>query len=222
MLKTLTLTTFTLGLMATSAIGAPKQFTLDLGHAYVGFEAEHLGYSKTIGEFKKYDGTFMIDEEKPENSKISFTVDVTSLDSNHANRDEHLLNADFFNVSEFKTMTFESSRVEMLSPYHGKLHGNFTMLGMKKPLTLDFKMVKDKNYVDYIPNYDSIRTVGFEVTGTVNRIDHGMDYVGFLGSPVGIGVDVHIQMDLVDCAGMPESNIPCTYGRPGFAQAVKF
>lgn len=101
----------------------------------------------------------------------------------------------------------------MLTPTSGKLHGDLTMLGVTAPLTLDFTMVQDMTYPDFIPNYDEVRVVGFEATGEILRLDHGMDFIAFLGSPTGLSIDLDIHFDLVDCADAPETNIPCNWGR---------
>lgn len=202
-----------LAFAASPAVAAPKPFTLDKGHAHVGFEIYHLGYSRTVGQFRDFDGTFLIDEEKPENSKITFTVKAASVDTNHAERDNHIRNKDYLNADKFPEMRFVSTGVTMLTPTSGKLHGNFTLLGVTKPISLDFKVTKDAPYPSYIPNYDERRAVGFEATGQILRLDYGMDFVGFVGSPTGLAVDIKANFDLVDCAGAPATNVPCHWGR---------
>ena len=213
MFRTATTALVTSFFAAAPGFAEPRPFTLDLGHAYVGFEIEHMGFARTVGQFRSFDGAFLIDEAAPENSKISFVVDVASLDSNHPARDAHVLNPDFLDVEKHPTMMFESTGVTMLTPTRGKLHGELTLLGVTKPLTLDFTMVQDRTYPAFIPNYDEIRAVGFEVEGAVLRLDHGMDGVSFLGSPVGREVKVKAYFDLVDCDGAADTNVPCTYGR---------
>lgn len=200
-------------LLATAAHAEPREWTLDLGHAHVGWEIDHMGLSRTVGAFRDFDGTFLIDEAEPANSRITFTVNAASVDSNHVGRDNHLRNADYLNVEAFPEITFASTEVEMLTPTSGKLHGDLTMLGVTAPLTLDFRMVRDTTYPEFIPKYDQLRVVGFEVTGEVLRLDHGMNFIAFLGSPTGLAIDLDIHFDLVDCEGAPETNIPCNWGR---------
>ena len=200
-------------LLAAPAEAEPTEWTLDLGHAYVGWEIGHMGLSKTVGQFRSFDGTFLIDEEAPENSQISFEIDVASIDSNHQGRDDHLRNADYFDVEAHPKMTFSSTEVQMLTPTSGKLHGDLTMLGVAAPITIDFQMVRDRFYPSFIPNYDEVRVVGFEATAGILRLDHGMDFIAFLDSPTGLSVTADIHFDLVQCEGAPETNVPCTYGR---------
>lgn len=200
-------------LAAAAAQAEPREWTLDLGHAHIGWEIDHMGLSRTIGEFRSYDGTFLIDEDDPANSQITFTVQAASVDSNHVGRDNHIRNADYLNAETFPEISFNSTEIEMLTPSSGLLHGELTMLGVTAPLTLDFQMVRDARYPDFIPNYDQVRVVGFEATGQILRLDHGMDFIAFLGSPTGLSIDLDIHFDLVDCEGAPATNIPCNWGR---------
>ncbi|MEM8630304.1 MAG: YceI family protein [Pseudomonadota bacterium] len=206
----------TLALLAASvavAEAAPRKWTLDLGHAHIGWEIDHLGLSRTVGRFNSFDGTFLIDEETPENSQVTFTLDAASVDSNHAARDSHLRHSDYLNVEEHPQITFVSERVVMLTPTAGKLHGALTLRGQTAPLVLDFRITRDRVYPEFIPGYDEIRVVGFEVEGEVLRLDHGMDFIAFLDSPTGLSVRIDAHFDLVDCTGVPGANVPCTWGR---------
>ena len=212
MLKTSALVAM-MALAATPVVADPVEWTLDLGHAYIGWEIDHMNMANTVGRFNDFDGTFMIDEANPENSQITFTVKAASVDSNHVGRDNHIKNTDYLNVAAYPEITFTSSKVQMLTPTTGKLIGDLTMLGISAPLTLDFEMVNDRNYPDFIPNYDEIRVVGFHVTGEVARLDHGMDFIAFLGSPTGFTVQLDARFDLVQCEGKPETNVPCNWGR---------
>ncbi|WP_299283880.1 YceI family protein [uncultured Tateyamaria sp.] len=198
---------------ATTAQAAPTEWTLDLGHAHIGWEINHMGLSRTVGRFNSFDGTFLIDEEAPENSQITFTIDAASIDSNHEARDTHLRHSDYLDVEAAPQITFTSTDILMLTPTSGKLTGDLSLRGQTAPVTLDFKMIRDRTYPDFIPDYDEVRVVGFEATGEILRLDHGMDFIAFLDSPTGLSVDVDLHFDLVQCAGVPDSNIPCTWGR---------
>ncbi|XNM44902.1 YceI family protein [Escherichia coli] len=55
---------------------------------------QHLGYSWLYGTFKDFDGTFTFDEKNPAADKVNVTINTTSVDTNHAERDKHLRSAD--------------------------------------------------------------------------------------------------------------------------------
>lgn len=198
---------------ATFAQAELKEWTLDLGHSYIGWQIDHMNLSPTVGQFRDYNGTFLIDEANPQNSQVTFTVLAASVDSNHIGRDNHVRAADYLNAAEYPEITFTSTEIQLLTPTSGKLHGDVTMRGITAPLTLDFRMVRDAHYPEFIPNYDEVRVVGFEAEGELFRLDHGMDFIAFLGSPTGLSVDLDLHFDLVDCTDAPDTNVPCNWGR---------
>ncbi len=203
--------------LTTLAAAEPTPWTLDLGHAYIGWEIDHFGYSNTVGQFRTFDGVFLIDEDNPEDSRITFTIDAASIDSNHVGRDNHLRAADMLNVAEFPDITFTSTSIVMTDATSGAITGDVTFLGTTKPLTLAFAITTDAPYAEFLPNYDQRRAVGFEASGQLDRVEHGLDVLDFPGSPLGRTIDLDIHFDLTDCVGAPDANIPCHWGRvPGF------
>ena len=198
------------------ALAEPTEFTLDKGHAHIGWEVDHMDLARTVGRFDRFDGTFLIDEDDPSNSKITVTVDAASVNSNHVGRDNHVRNADYLDVEAFPEVTFESGEIVMASETEGVMNGTLTMLGVEAPIALDFRLVSDRTYPDFIPNYDEVRVVSFEATGRLTRTDHGMNFIAFPGSPTGTTIDLDIAVDLVDCGALPaevaDTNVPCNWG----------
>ncbi|MDX8354023.1 YceI family protein [Cognatiyoonia sp. IB215182] len=215
MIKTIT-AALASALVASPLFAEQREWTLDLGHAHIGWEIDHMDLARTVGRFDDFEGTFLIDEDDPANSSITVTVDAASVNSNHVGRDNHIRNADYLNVPEFPTVTFTSGEITMTSETEGMMDGTLTMLGVTAPVTLDFTLVADRTYPDFIPNYDEIRTASFEATGKITRTDWGMDFIAFPGSPTGLEIDLDIHVDLVDCATVPAealpTNVPCNWG----------
>ena len=205
-------TCFTL-LSLHQAAAEPQPFTLDLGHAFIGWEIDHFGYSNTVGQFRTFDGDFQVDEDNPENSRISFTIDAASIDSNHKGRDNHLRGTDFLDVETYPSIRFVSTRIEMTNAENGVIIGDLTFRGVTKPFSLTFRVTDDAQFAEFLPRYDQRRAVGFEAHGRFDRLDHGFDVLNFPGSPIGQYIDLDIHFDLVDCQSAPENNIPCQYGR---------
>ena len=201
---------------AVPALADPIELTLDKGHAHVGWEVDHMDLARTVGRFDEVNGTFLIDEDDPANSRITVTVDAASVNSNHVGRDNHVRSADYLNVDAFPEVTFESGEIVMASDTEGVMNGTLTMLGVAAPIALDFRLVSDRNYPDFIPNYDEVRVVSFEASGTLTRTDHGMNFIAFPGSPTGTTIDLDIAVDLVDCVSLPAevsaTNVPCNWG----------
>lgn len=212
----LSIATFATVLAAAPVSSEQREWTLDLGHVHIGWEIDHMDLARTVGRFDSVRGTFLIDEETPANSRISVTVDAASVNSNHIGRDNHIRNADYLNTDVFPVVTFESGSITMRSETQGMMDGTLTMLGITAPMTLDFELVADRSYPDFIPNYDEVRTASFEATGTLTRTDWGIDFIAFPGSPTGLEIDFDIHVDLVDCTTVPNeamaTNVPCNWG----------
>ena len=117
-----------------------ESYTLDPGHSFVTFSISHLGYSMLQGRFNDLEGSFEYDTENPGSSSIKVVIKTASVDTNHAERDKHLRDADFLNVEMFPEASFEStSFVE--DGDTGVLTGNLTLHGVTKPIDVDVTLV---------------------------------------------------------------------------------
>ena len=94
--------------------------------------------------------------------------------------------ADFFDVEQFPAMTFKSTKLEKTGETTGKLHGDLTILGTTKPITLDLTL----NQAGIHPMSEEPH-VGFSATGSIKRSEFGMIY----GVPA-VGDDVHIIIEV--------------------------
>lgn len=196
-----------------SVLAEPKPYTLDLGHAYVGWEIDHFGYSNTVGQFREFDGEFLIDEDQLENSHIRFTIQAASIDSNHVGRDNHLRASDLLNIERHPTIEFISTDITMTNENIGSVTGDLAFMGTSMPFSLSFQITDDATFAEFLPRYDQRRAIGFEAEGRLDRIEHGLNALNFPGSPLGQFIDLNVHFDLVDCNGAPDNNIPCQYGR---------
>ncbi|MEN4521138.1 YceI family protein [Pantoea agglomerans] len=109
-------------------------------HAFIQFRIQHLGYSWLYGTFKDFDGRFTFDERNPAADKVDVTINTSSIDTNHAERDKHLRSADFLNTSKNPQATFKSTAVEKEGD-ELKITGDLTLNGVTKPVTLEAKML---------------------------------------------------------------------------------
>ncbi|AZI50624.1 YceI family protein [Pantoea agglomerans] len=109
-------------------------------HAFIQFRIQHLGYSWLYGTFKDFDGRFTFDEKDPAADKVDVTINTSSIDTNHAERDKHLRSADFLNTSKNPQATFKSTAVEKEGD-ELKITGDLTLNGVTKPVTLEAKML---------------------------------------------------------------------------------
>lgn len=112
-------------------------------HASINFSVKHLGYSWLTGRFDNFSGSFTYDPAKPEASTINVTIDTTSVNSNHAERDKHLRSADFLNVEQFPKATFVSKQIKVDGDDKDEFDiiGELTLNGVTKTITIEVDKV---------------------------------------------------------------------------------
>ena len=91
---------------------ATGTYTIDPGHSGVSFTGRHLMISKVRGKFAVDSGSLVIADD-PEQSSVEATVNVASVESGDAKRDEHLRSSDFFDAERFPEITFESEGIQL-------------------------------------------------------------------------------------------------------------
>ena len=174
--------------MTSGLVRAAETYKMDTkgSHAFIQFKIQHLGFSWLLGRFNTFEGEFVLDDTNVENSNVSVSIDVASVDSNHAERDKHLRGPDFFDVSKFPKASFVSTKIEKTGEKTAKITGDFTLKGITKPLTLDAKYVGGGK--DPWGGYRQ----GFEATTQFKLKDFGIDYN--LG-PASELVDIYISVE---------------------------
>jgi len=110
-------------------------------HASVNFKVSHLGYSFIKGRFNKFEGDFSYDPANIAASKVNVTVDTSSLDSNHAERDKHIRSSDFIDAGKFPSAIFTSTKVVDKGDGNLDVMGDLTLHGQTKPITINAHFV---------------------------------------------------------------------------------
>jgi polyisoprenoid-binding protein YceI len=144
-------------------------YTLDPTHSRIGFVARHAMVTKVRGSFNEFEGSATLDFSNPANSTAQVTIQVASVDTRQAQRDEHLRNNDFFDAPTFPTITFTSTSVEPKGDDF-VLHGDLTIKGITKPVSIDFEFAGAAK--DPFGN----ERVGFEGKTVINRGDFGVTF----------------------------------------------
>jgi polyisoprenoid-binding protein YceI len=176
---------------AASLPAAAESWSIDASHSTVGFSVRHMMVTNVKGTFGKFTAKVDGSPAEPATAKISATVEVASVDTRDAKRDEHLRSADFFDTGKFPEMTFTSTKVEKTSATTAKVTGNLTLRGVTKPVVLDVE------YTSPVKNPWGKTVVGASATGKINRKDFGVNWSKSLdGGGLVVGDEVTIQLDL--------------------------
>jgi len=144
-------------------------YTIDAAHTQIGFQARHAMVTNVRGAFKEFEGTAHVDSTNPGNSKVDLTIAVNSVDTGVADRDGHLVSADFFDVEKFPAITFRSTSVERDGD-DWLVTGDLTIKDTTKPVTVPFEFVGSAK--DPFGN----TRIGFEGEVAVNRKDWGLTW----------------------------------------------
>jgi polyisoprenoid-binding protein YceI len=169
-------------------------FQIDNSHSEIQFSVRHMMVSKVRGAFETWNGEIALDPARPANTKVDIVIDAASINTKDAKRDDHLRSADFLNVAQYPTLTFQSKSVEVLSDNAAKLHGDLTICGVSKPVVL---------HVDYQGNAKSpwgTISYGFSGSTKINREDWGLTWNAALetgGWLVGKEIQIDIELELV-------------------------
>jgi polyisoprenoid-binding protein YceI len=169
-------------------------YQIDQAHSQIQFTVRHMMISKVRGWFEKFDGTFDMDEQNPENSKVEVRIDVTSINTRDEKRDGHLASADFFDAENHPELIFKSTRVEVKSDSKAKMHGDLTIRGITRPVVLDV------DYEGMAKSPFGTTNYGFNASTTINRKDWDLTWNVALetgGVLVGDEVRIDIELELV-------------------------
>ncbi len=148
------------------------EYTMDThgAHSFIEFKIKHLGYSWLTGRFNSFEGNYSFSQDNPSDATVNVTIDTTSIDTNHADRDKHLKSADFLDVSNFATATFKGTSFNYAGNEKGQLTGDLTLHGVTKEIILDVELIGQGS--DPWGGYRS----GFLGTTTLTLKDFEIDY----------------------------------------------
>ena len=186
-----------LSLVLIASLGMYAQKTtygFDKAHTNVRFSIAHMVISEVDGNFSDFDGKVVTNKEDFTDADISFKINVESINTDDAKRDEHLRSPDFFDVANNPEITFESKSMEKISEKEYKLTGDLSMNGKTKSVTLDVK------YGGTIVDPWGNTKAGFKITGTINRLDWGLKYNSVMDSGgllIGEEVDIVCNVELI-------------------------
>ncbi|MEM6945540.1 MAG: YceI family protein [Pseudomonadota bacterium] len=178
------------GVLAFAAVPAlAEPYVLDKSHTVISFQVDHLGFSTVHGVFREIDADITFDPDAVEKTEVKFVVQAASIDTFWAKRDDHLRNADFFDVSNHPEITFVSTSVTPTGGESATVEGELTMLGQTQPVTFEATL----NKLGPSPFNPNKQIAGFTVTGEIDRTVFGMSYAAPAVSAV-IPIRVDLEM----------------------------
>jgi polyisoprenoid-binding protein YceI len=183
------------------ATAAVTRYTADTAHSNVGFSIPILGgLSHVRGKFTDFTVEIVYDDADVTKSSVNAVIKAASIDTGIERRDQHLRNADFFDVEKFPEITFKSSRIERRGAQY-VAHGTFTMHGVSKQIELPFTINGVRK------NPDGKTAIGVTARTTISRRDYGITF-NRPDNPDFLGDAVEIELNVVTRAAAPEGAAP--------------
>ena len=104
-------------------------YTLDPNHVGVIARVSHVGFSLSVFRFDRASATLEWNHDAPTKSKLKASVEVGSITTNVAGFAAQLAGDKYLNASKYPAATFVSSAFHQLDATHGKVDGEFTLMG---------------------------------------------------------------------------------------------
>lgn len=131
--------------LSTAALAAPVTYKIDNSHTFPRFSYNHLGYSTQLSRFDKTEGTVVFDQAA-KTGEVDITIDVDSVQTGSDTFNGHLKGEKFFDVKQFPTATFKSTKVVFEGDKPASIEGDLTIKGVTKPVTLKVTHFAEKEH----------------------------------------------------------------------------
>lgn len=166
------------------------KWLLEPTHSSVGFAVSSLGISLVRGRFNRFDASLVVGDTL-DTSTLAASVEMASIDTANAARDEHLRSADLLDIEQRPTVTFVSDRIRSVAD--GWLaDGRLTIGTVTRPFTLDV------TFGGLADSFDGTRRAGFRAAGRIRRTDFGIGFANVPDSMLGNTIDIELDVQLVE------------------------
>lgn len=134
--------TFATGALANPASQDPAKvppgaYALDKRHASLLVKVPHMGgFSKFTMRFDRLDGSFTYDPATWSTTKVTITVDPTSINTGLPDFDKTIAGPAYFDSAKHPAITFVSTKAEGADG-KGTVSGDLTFHGVTRPVVLD-------------------------------------------------------------------------------------
>lgn len=144
-------------LLCTSILSFANKQEIDQEKSKVTFEISNMKVRTVNGSFSGMKGTIKFNPKDLKNSSFSVCVDAATVNTDNTKRDDHLRTEDFFFVSKYPVICFESELIQKTSTGY-MVKGKLTIHGVTKQVTVPFTF---ENNV-------------LKGSGKINRLDYGI------------------------------------------------
>lgn len=170
---------------------AKATWAIDPTHSEIGFKVKHMMFTNVSGKFNSFEAAIANDDEQFETSAITFSAEVSSINTGNDDRDNHLRSGDFFDVENFGTLTFKSTDVKKVNEGEYKISGDLTIKDVTKNITLDTE------YSGLMKDPWGNTKIGLSLNGNINRKTFGLTWNAALETGgVLVGEDIKLNAEV--------------------------
>jgi len=166
------------------ALGEVYEF--DKIHTQILFFVDHLGFSKSEGEFLDFEGQFTFSQRDFEKSEVELTIYTDSIDMDDERWNEKMKGKQYFDTTKYPTIVFRSTAVEAVEEKDAIVYGELTLLQTTLPIKVNMRFNKSGTNLA-----NGRKIAGFSGSARLNRSDYGMKtHLKFIGDEVEIRLEV--------------------------------
>ena len=165
---------------------------IDPDHSVAAFAVKHLKIAFVRGQFNRISGTITYDPSDISKTTVEASIEAASLLTGIRKRDDHVMSADFIDVSAYPFILFRSTSIEGTGDNRAKMTGDLTIHGITRPLTMAVEIsgpVKSP--------FGGEITMGFSATAVIDRFSYRVTWNEIMEDG-GFMIDkaVHITIDI--------------------------
>lgn len=169
---------------AARAADAPRPlagtWSIDAARSEVRFTVTKLGFEDVTGVFRESEGEIQYDPNRPDASRVQWRVRVASVLTDERNRDESLLQPEYFDAARHPYLEFASQSARRLDDGRLEVSGQITMRGTTRPIVIVVRCVAGNP----LPRFES--------NFVVDRYDFGITGGRVMGRLIGRTVRIHL------------------------------
>lgn len=168
---------------------AASTYDVDPVHTFLGFAVRYLAISKVHGRFTRFVGVLEIDWDDLVRSRAHLRIEADSIETGHAERDDHLRSPDFLDVKRFPEILFHSTELVRKSGALFDVTGWMILHGVERHVKLEV------DYGGRATDPKGAERVGLLARATIDRREFGLAWNRPMeGGVLLVGHDVELDL----------------------------
>ncbi len=152
---------------APSPAPAATNWKIDPTRTSIAFAIDAVGYPRTEGPFRRFEGRISVDFDRPEKSSVAFHVRSGSVDVGSPSFNDYLKSSAFLDADRYPSIDFVSTSVQRINDHMVRVSGDLTLLGVTKPLSVDVAVTRDAG--------GGKQRLEFQAETRIDRLEFGMN-----------------------------------------------